>query len=170
MEREALLSDFEEARSEFVAAMAAVPDDALPYLRSGDDYALGGLAAHVEAVIRRYTAVLSQADAAGWVEITAQDPPGMDVLNQQTRTGAWPGGCASALAGVAAAHDSLLHQLQSIPDWERRAPVVYAEGEPYPTGAVEVIGWLRDHYREHVPQVQELLEEWRVAEGRPAAG
>jgi hypothetical protein len=163
MEREALLSDFEGARSEFVAAMAAVPDDALPYLRPGDDYALGGLAAHVEAIIRRYTAVLAAADAAGWSQVQAEDPPGLSVLDEQTRTGAWPGGCASALAGVAAAHDALLHQLQSLPDWERRAPVVYGEGEPYPTGAVEVIGWLRDHYREHVPQVQELLEEWRVS-------
>ena len=96
MEREALLSDFEGARSEFVAAMAAVPDDALPYLRPGDDYALGGLAAHVEAIIRRYTAVLAAADAAGWSQIQAEDPPGLAVLDEQTRTGAWPGGCASA--------------------------------------------------------------------------
>jgi hypothetical protein len=163
MEREALLSDFEGARSEFVTAMAAVPDEALPYLRPGDDYALGGLAAHVEAVIRRYTGVLSAAEAAGWAEIRAEDPPGIAALHEQIRTGAFPGGCASALAGVAAAHDALLDQLRSLSDWERQAPVRYGEGEPYLTGAVEVIGWLGDHYREHVPQVRELLEEWRVS-------
>ena len=46
----------------------------------------------------------------------------------------------------------------------RTAPVVYGPGQaPYPTSADDLIGWLRDHYREHVEQSADLIEEWRNA-------
>jgi len=39
---------------------------------------------------------------------------------------------------------------------------VYGAGEaPYSTSPEDVIGWLRDHYREHVQQCPELVASWR---------
>ena len=33
--------------------------------------------------------------------------------------------------------------------------------DPFPTSAEDVIGWLADHYREHVQQCPELVADWR---------
>jgi hypothetical protein len=50
----------------------------------------------------------------------------------------------------------------SAADWQLKTPVVYGEGQdPYPTSPDDVIGWLRDHYREHVQQCPELVASWR---------
>jgi len=47
-------------------------------------------------------------------------------------------------------------------DWSRKALVVYGAGQdPYPTSPEDVIGWLADHYREHVQQCPELVTDWR---------
>jgi hypothetical protein len=48
-------------------------------------------------------------------------------------------------------------------DWDRKCPVVYAPGEePYDTSPQDVAGWLSDHYREHVSQTADLIEEWKA--------
>jgi hypothetical protein len=47
-------------------------------------------------------------------------------------------------------------------NWSRKTEVVYAKGEdPYPTSPDDVLGWLREHYREHVEQCPELVASWR---------
>src|SRR6202158_1790431 len=47
-------------------------------------------------------------------------------------------------------------------DWSQKTPVIYGEGQdPYPTSPDDVVGWLRDHYREHVQQCPELIASWR---------
>jgi len=49
-------------------------------------------------------------------------------------------------------------------DWPRKAAVIYGEGQDlYPTSPEDIIEWLRDHYREHVEQSAELIEDWRAA-------
>ena len=35
--------------------------------------------------------------------------------------------------------------------------------DAFPTSPDDVIGWLRDHYREHVPHAEELLADWRAS-------
>ena len=51
-------------------------------------------------------------------------------------------------------------------DWARKAPVVYGGGqEPFPTSPDDILGWLRDHYREHIDQSAALVEEWKTATG-----
>jgi hypothetical protein len=40
--------------------------------------------------------------------------------------------------------------------------VFFAPEEPLPTSPADVVGWLRDHYYEHVPQIRELFLEWRA--------
>src|SRR5437016_14605695 len=76
MEREAALADFEAARKEWEEAFARVPDDALTYLKPGDDCALGGLQVHVNWVLVHYRGVLDGMIGAGFGELGPQDPPG----------------------------------------------------------------------------------------------
>ena len=33
--------------------------------------------------------------------------------------------------------------------------------DPYPTSPDDVLGWLREHYREHVEQCPQLIASWR---------
>src|ERR1700682_6722800 len=76
MERESALADFEAPRKEWVAAFGQVPDEALAYLKAGDDYALGGLQVHVNWVLTHYRRVLDGIIAAGFGEVGPQDSPG----------------------------------------------------------------------------------------------
>ena len=48
--------------------------------------------------------------------------------------------------------------------WEEKIPIFYGDAvDAYPTSPDDVIGWLRDHYQEHVPHTGELLAEWRAS-------
>ena len=47
--------------------------------------------------------------------------------------------------------------------WQRKAPVVYGEGQdPISTSPEDIVDWLRDHYREHVEQSAALIAEWEA--------
>jgi hypothetical protein len=49
-------------------------------------------------------------------------------------------------------------------DWSRKADVIYGAGQdPYPTSPDDILGWLRDHYREHVEQSGELIGDWETS-------
>jgi hypothetical protein len=164
MEREAALADFEAARGEWERAFAQIPDGALTYLKPGDDYSLGGLQVHVNWVLAHYNRVLDGIVAAGFSQIGPQDPPGAE---HSAREGARHGLQASErlrlldeMEGLHAAVRETVASLD-LADWERKAPVVYGEGqEPYPTSPEDILGWLRDHYREHVTQCADLIDEW----------
>jgi hypothetical protein len=165
VEREAALTDFETARSEWVAALAKVPDEALAYLKPGDDYALGGLQVHVNWVLHHYSRVLDALIAGGFAPMAAADPPGeWEDFNKKAKAGLTATGRIQALAEMTSLHQSVLKAAQGLElgDWWRKAPVVYGEGkDPYPTSPEDLIGWLRDHYREHVDQTADLLTAWR---------
>jgi hypothetical protein len=46
--------------------------------------------------------------------------------------------------------------------FERRAEVIYTAGTaPYPTSARDMLGWLTDHYDEHIAQTRQMLAEWK---------
>jgi len=165
VEREAALADFEAARAEWVAALAKVPDEALAYLKPGDDYALGGLQVHVNWVLGHYRRVLDALIAGGFAPMAAADPPGeWEAFNQKAKAGLTAVGRVQALAEMASLHQSVVKTAQGLQasDWWRKAAVVYGEGkDPYPTSPEDLIGWLRDHYREHVDQSAELITSWR---------
>jgi hypothetical protein len=165
VEREAALADFEAARAEWEAALAKVPDGALSYLKPGDDYALGGLQVHVNWVLRHYSRVLDGLIAAGFAPMAAADPPGeWEAFNEKAKAGLTAAGRIQELAEMTTLHQSVVkaaHALE-LGDWWRKAAVVYGEGkDPYPTSPEDLIGWLRDHYREHVDQSAELVSSWR---------
>ena len=165
MLKEAALADFENARAEWESAFVEVPDSALGYLKPRDDYALGGLQVHVNGVLLHYHRILGALIAGGFAEIDPLDPPGEgDEVNTRAKAGLSPDGRREALAEMASLHASVREAAACMPaeSWSRKASVVYGAGEaPYPTSAEDIVGWLTDHYREHVQQCPELVAAWR---------
>jgi DinB superfamily len=159
------LAGFEKARAEWESALAQVPDEALAYLKPGDDYALGGLQVHVNWVLLHYNRVLDGLIAGGFGPLAPLDSPGeSDDANKRAKAGLTADGRREALAEMAALHTAVLGAARTVPQdsWLRKAPVVYGAGQdPYPTSAEDILGWLSAHYREHVQQCPELVAEWR---------
>ena len=166
MDREAALADFAAARSEWESAFANVPDDALGYLKQGDDYALGGLLIHVTWVLTHYRRVLDGIIAARFGQLGPQDAPReAEAAGQQARVGLAAGQRAKTLAEMGRLHAAVVTAVTRLPegDWWRKAAVIYGEGQdPYPTSPEDIIGWLREHYREHVEQSADLVADWRA--------
>jgi uncharacterized damage-inducible protein DinB len=155
MERDAALSDFAAARQEWEEAFARVPDEALRYLKPGDDYSLGGLQVHVNWVLAHYLRVLEG-------QVVVNDPP----LSDDARLGLTTAKRRTSLVEMARLHTAVLNAALRRPEsaWQQTTPVIYGEGQdPYPTSPDNVIEWLRDHYREHVAQCADLIAEWRTA-------
>jgi len=165
VDRDAALADFDAARKEWEDAFARVPDSALTYLKPGDDYALGGLQVHVNWVLAHYRRVLEGILRARFEQIGPQDPAGAEAhALDGARRGLTPPQRRKSLEEMADLHAAVRTAVRQMPaaDFKRKAQVVYAEGEdPYPTCAEDIVGWLREHYREHVEQSGDLVEEWR---------
>ena len=154
-DRDAVLAAFEAARTEWESAFARVPDAALTYLKPGDDYALGGLLVHVDWVLARYLSVLEGA-------VVADNPP----LSDDVRNGLTAQQREEYLREMARLHDAVVRAVRQLdePAWRRVTPVVYGPNEdPYATKPGDVVGWLTDHYREHVEQCADLIGDWTVA-------
>lgn len=169
MEREPAMRDFEKARGEWEEAFAKVPDEALTFLKPGDDYSLGGLQVHVNWVLEHYRRVLDGIVTARFEQIGPQDPPGAeDRAREGARRGLTGEERGRSLDEMDDLHGSVRAMCGELrdSDWSRKAPVVYGDGQdPYPTSPDDIVGWLRDHYREHVEQSADLIEEWRAAGG-----
>jgi hypothetical protein len=169
MSREAAMAAFDESRDRFLDAYERVPDAALGFLKPGDDYSIGGLLAHLTWGLRHYAGVLEAAAAGGFGEVRdPTDRAEQDRVSAEGRRTIAAAERGASLASLGAAHARLAGQVRSLPesDFERTAPVLYGDAtEPYPTSAATVIGWMTEHYDEHVPHVAELLA---AAEGRPA--
>jgi hypothetical protein len=159
------LTDFEAARKGWDTAFAQVPDEALAYLKPGDDYALGGLQVHVNWVLVHYRRILDGLIDGGFAPLDPLDPPGEhDDFNRRSKAGLTPESRRVALEDAASVHRAVLEVVTELPEesWSRKTAVVYGAGQdPYPTSPEDVIGWLADHYREHVQQCPELVAEWR---------
>jgi DinB family protein len=164
VDREAAIRDFEVAKREWDAAFARVPDEALAYLKPGDDYSLGGLQVHVNWVLGHYRRVLDAIVSEGFGDVGPQDAPGdEDAARRGARAGLTDQDRWKSVQAGGHAHRRIAKTLADLPgsDWERKAPVVYAQGEDaYPTSAEDIAGWLIDHYREHITQTADLIEEW----------
>ncbi|HEY8740556.1 MAG TPA: DinB family protein [Candidatus Dormibacteraeota bacterium] len=164
--RESDLAGFQSSRRKFVDAISGVPEDALAYLSPSDDYSLGGLITHVNAILRRYGRVLDGVLGDTASELDAR-PIDLDKDVDNARSGeAMTGpGRAAALTTLAQLHDHMAFKLGTLTDadWDRKTPVVFGGSEePYPTSAGDLIGWLTGHYEEHVPHVAELLAGWQA--------
>jgi hypothetical protein len=165
------LAGLEDARRQFVDAIDAVPTEALTFLAAGDDYALGGLVTHVNAVLRRYGRVLD-AVVADRTSVFDSVPVEADMAIENARStdGLTAADRGAAMATLANLHAKVTATLAGIDDaeWGLKTPVLYGgSDEPYPTGAAEITGWLTGHYLEHVPHVAELFAAWTATQ--PAA-
>jgi hypothetical protein len=164
--KDAAIADFEKARIEWESALAQVPDEALAYLKPGDDYALGGLQVHVNWVLIHYGRILDGLVAEDFAPLAPLDPPGEhEEIGKKAKAGLTADGRRNSLAEMAALHQAILDAARQVPEasWSRKAQVVYGEGqEPYPTSPEDIFGWLSDHYREHVQQCPELVASWRA--------
>jgi hypothetical protein len=169
------LAEFEDARKQFVDAMNRAPSEALTYLSPGDDYALGGLVTHVNAILRRYGRVLDAilADPTGELDAQSIDHDA-DTENARSIEGLTGADRDPAMATLAELHAHVVAGLSTVSaqDWDRKTPVIFggSGGRRYPTSAADIKKWLTDHYLEHVPHVAELLEGWRAASAGAQAG
>ena len=170
MERGTALAEFDRARDGFLDALRPAPDESLTYLREGDVYAIGGLAVHCNWVLRHYRRVLDGLASGGGAELHSSDPDGeQDEANRRALAGLAAEQRAPELAELKTLHEEVRQAALGIaPDaWERKSPVLYGNAaEAYPTSPDDVVGWLRDHYQEHVPHATELLAEWQSSRDR----
>lgn len=166
-DRASALAQFDASRDAFVGAYADVPDEALAFLKEGEDYALGGLLPHAIAVLEHYLLVLSSVVESGFAEVRPEDPPGFwENQGLEAHDGLQPEERLGAFAELARHHDAFVAAVQALPeqDWNRTAPVWYGTaGEALPTSPADIWGWLNDHYLEHIPQVSELRAEWEAS-------
>ena len=169
-DRETALKKFEAARAAFVGAYAGVPDEALTFLKLGEDYALGGLVTHVVAVLQRYRSVLSAVLDAAFGEVRPEDPPGFwEQQGRRAHAGLQPDERAAAFRELDRQHGAFVATVASLPreDWDRKAAVWFpSAAEALPTSPGDIWGWLNDHYLEHVPQVGDLHREWEISRTR----
>jgi ketosteroid isomerase-like protein len=156
---------FAVARDEYLETMRRVPPHAAEYLKPGDDYSLGGIAVHVNYVLEHYTNVLNALIAGGFVECRPGDPAGLEErAKARAKESLQADEVASELATTEKLHRHLAEVIQGVEaDLDRKAPVWYPGGaEAYPTSVADVLGWVSDHYREHVPQLLALVAEWEA--------
>jgi hypothetical protein len=160
------LLDFDRAREAFEEALRGAPDASLRYRPAGEDYALGGLVIHVAEVLEKYAGVLGRIRDASFGPLQEEDHPTSAADAALIREGFGAEGRTTALERVRAAHGGLVDQVRAVgaTDFERKAPVTYQGAtEPYPTSAADVLGWVRDHYDEHVQQIGQLVSDWSEA-------
>ncbi len=175
IERETVLADFDHARDDFVDALSRVPDEAMRYKPEGDDYTIGGIIMHVANSMRMYSSLLGLMREAEFQEVRAAAYPGEGAVIEGDPSAEWVQGVPSlspeeatrnrqaAIDALEAAHDNLAAQLRDLlhEDFSRQAPVYYQGAtETFPTSAADILRWELDHYREHIPQVQQMLQQW----------
>ena len=157
------LAVFGGARDAFLAAIREVPPEALPYLRPGDDYSLGGLTVHANYVLQHYLNVLEALEAGDFAECRPEDPPGLQArANERARSSLSAAEVEAELTETGRLHEQVEAVVRRLGPTSK-APVWYpGSSQPYPTGVADVLGWLTGHYREHVPQIGALVEAWRL--------
>ncbi len=167
--RAAALAALDAARDRFLAAFAQAPDEALPFVPAGEEYALGVLPMHMQDPMRHYLAVFEMVragdfgplDLTGTTEADSASPERHAAIVAARPTGAERG---ALLVELAAAHERVRALVTTLDEatFVRSAPVIYPPASaPYATSCRDIMGWLTDHYDEHTAQVGQLLEAWR---------
>lgn len=169
-----LVARFDAARDAFLSAFAEAPDEAMPYTPAGEEYALGVLPLHLQDSMNHYLDVYTRMVAASYspVDLTADSSRGQEeaALHQRLVT-TKPTGAdrGRLLADLAATHQRITERFGTLDDAAviRKADVIYTPGTPpYPTSVADILGWLTDHYEEHIAQTGELLARWQSERGQ----
>jgi ketosteroid isomerase-like protein len=169
-----LLERFDAAGAAYRKALVEAPAGALGQRRPGDDYTLGGLAHHVNAVLQHYLGTAEAMRVAGpGAAAEASDSSRLfEEANARAALAPDGGGRDAALARTDELHAAVRRLLAGLDtaDWDRAAPVRFGSGDPYPTRPADILGWLTDHYAEHTAQVASLLADWRTLAAVEAFG
>ncbi len=160
-QRETDLHNFFVARGEFASAFAAVPDSALPYKGAADGYALSGIVVHLNATIDHYRRVVEGLIDREFKPFAIQpQDPGVEAAHaKRAQTGFAAGERDEAFALLEAAHDDFVKSILTVQpqDYARKISITYKAGDTaHDTSAADIVGWLTAHYREHVPNVQQM--------------
>lgn len=178
IERQTALADFDHARDDFTDVLSQVPDEAMSYKPQGDDYTIGGIVMHVTNSLRMYSVVIGLMREAEFQEVRVAGYPGEGAVIEGDPEADWAQGIEgldtdpeyaarnrqAAMSTMEAAHDKLAGQLAELvyDSFERSSPVYYPGAEnTFPTSAADILRWQTDHYREHIKQVGEMLEQWK---------
>lgn len=166
IERETALANFDHARDDFLQAIGKVPEDRLDYKPEGDDYSLRDIVSHVSGSMEMYIDVLNRIKEAEYREVRLAsgeddlaaprryiDERASLPLRSDTKSG--------VLDQMEQVHDRLAGMLREgvREEFARRTPVLYmGASEAYPTSASDILGWMTDHYHEHIEQVTDMLK------------
>lgn len=159
--RESDLHGLFVARSEFAGAFTAVPDAALQFKGTSDQYALSGIVVHLIATIDHYRRVVEGMLDREFKAFALQpQDPGVEAAHaQRAQTGFGAGERDEAFALLESAHDDLAQAVLTVQpqDYGRKVPVTYKAGDvAQDTSPSDIVGWLTEHYRSHVPDVQQM--------------
>jgi DinB superfamily len=163
------LAAFDSARDAFLAAFARAPNDALGYVPTGDEYAIGVLVMHLVDPMDRYMSVFDLMRCAGFgrVDFSADaERTAREASRHADLVAARPTGAdrQRLIDELQAAHQRVRTTVGTLDadTFARQAPVIYTAGaDPYPTSCRDIMGWLIDHYAEHTTQIADLLADWR---------
>src|SRR5947209_1801998 len=113
------LKTFDEARDHFLAAFAQAPDEALPFVPPGDEYAIGVLPIHMLDPITRYMTVFDQIMAGDFALVDrAADPAALawEAERHQHSVATRPTGAErpGMLADLAAAHQRVVERFSAL--------------------------------------------------------
>ena len=169
IDKERQLADFDHARDDFEQAFSKVPEAALDYKPEGDDYSLRDLVTHIANSMIMYDWLLDEIGRLEYQEVRLAATGEYDfaVQSQRIRDRATLPPRNSEETGsldqMEQIHDKLAARLRDMENKEflRQAGVYYpGSTEVYPTAASDILGWLTDHYREHVDQVNKMVGEY----------
>ena len=164
-----LIARFDAARDSFLTAFAQAPDEALPYTPAGEEYALGILPLHLQDSMNHYLDVYNRMTAANFGPVNLGADPALaqrEAAQHQRLVTTKPTGAnrAALLDDLNATHRRVTERFSALDDATvtRQANVIYSPGTaPYPTSVADILGWLTDHYDEHIAQTAQLLERWQ---------
>lgn len=167
IDRETALANFDHARDDFVRAFVQVPDKALSFKPEGDTYSIGDLVPHVIGSLNMYTVVLETMTSLDWALSNPFEGEPRQTMEdhaaQMQAVFAGGEGRDAIIDELEQVHDQLASRLRKMAyaEYNRRAPVRYPSSEePYPTSAYDILGWLTEHYNEHIAQLWQMVELW----------
>lgn len=158
---------FQKCADDFVVAFRAIPAQALSYKPEGDDYTVGGLIVHVLDVMKKYGRVLDMIEDLSKKEPVRSDHSISKQEEQWIKEGIGEEERVTFLKEADLLQKSLTERLEKLSEEQYRAKtsVIYENSDDaYPTSPADLLGWMKDHYIEHVVQIEKIVKEWRKGE------
>lgn len=155
---------FQKSADDFVGAFRAIPTQALSYKPPGDDYTVGGLIVHVLDVMKKYGHVLDMiCDPSKKVPVRSEHSISKQE-EQWIKEGIGEVERTVFLKEVQSLQKRLMERIEALSeeDYRAKTPVIYENSdEAYPTSPADLLVWMKDHYIEHVVQIEKIIAPLR---------